>query len=181
MNLFTDLIWQVPLGLMSILAQYAFISALISNRLKAKGTERDRLLALAASGDQAAIQLFLKKAKDPVVCSLSFIKGKGLTARLKERDVSEDILSFISHASPVIGFLGTLLGMVGTFKALGVEVNMDVFFAGIGTAIKSSIWGCVVSLLSGLYAIIVESQKKKKEQAVTALLNSLNYEVSHAS
>lgn len=74
------------------------------------------------------------------------------------------ILATLSTASPMLGFLGTIMGMVSTFRVIqGLHSNVTVsdFAGGIWEALVASALGLIVGMISlALHNYFVDAVKK---------------------
>ena len=96
--------------------------------------------------------------------------GKLEIMRLEQR------LSFLATASgaaPMLGFLGTVLGMVGVFIDLGNETSLSVkvIAPGIMTAMITTVFGLIVGIVSfiGYNYLVGRIGKLVYKMEITAL------------
>lgn len=82
--------------------------------------------------------------------------------------------------SPLLGLLGTIVGMIGTFNAIAGQEhreNSDAVLAGVGEALYATATGLVVAVVCFVaYNFFAARQRTiigETEQAVTKLLNVL--------
>jgi biopolymer transport protein ExbB len=90
-------------------------------------------------------------------------------------------LATISGAAPMIGFLGTVIGMILAFHKMamaGGQVNVEMLSSGIYTAMSTTVAGLIVGILAYLgYNILVAQVQKvmfKMEASSTEFLDLLN-------
>ena len=88
-----------------------------------------------------------------------------------EKNIS--ILATISGAAPMLGFLGTVLGMVGVFIDLGNETSLSVkvIAPGIMTAMITTVFGLIVGIVSfiGYNYLVGRIGKLVYKMEITAL------------
>lgn len=158
---------MIPLGLMLLIAIYVFFERYIAikqaSRIDANFMNiiRDHIV----SGNVAAARSFAKNTNNPV----GRIIDKGIQRVGKPIDIIETsmdnvavlemykleknlaILSVISKAAPIFGFVGTLIGLMQLFSGIqqgGGEVKIDIIAAGIYTKLITSITGLVIGLFA---------------------------------
>ena len=90
-------------------------------------------------------------------------------------------LATISGAAPMIGFLGTVIGMILAFHKMamaGGQVNVEMLSSGIYTAMSTTVAGLIVGILAYLgYNILVAQVQKvmfQMEASSTEFLDLLN-------
>ena len=90
-------------------------------------------------------------------------------------------LATISGAAPMIGFLGTVIGMILAFHKMamaGGQVNVEMLSSGIYTAMSTTVAGLIVGILAYLgYNILVTMVQKvmfTMEASSTDFLDLLN-------
>lgn len=91
------------------------------------------------------------------------------------------ILATIAGAGPMIGFLGTVVGMIMAFHQMatsGGQAEMDVLAAGIYTAMTTTVAGLIVGIVSyiGYNHLVVKTNKvvHKMEATTVEFLDLLN-------
>lgn len=158
---------MVPLGLMLLIAIYVFFERYIAikqaSRMDANFMNiiRDHIV----SGNVTAARSFAKNTNNPV----GRIIDKGIQRVGKPIDIIESsmdnvavlemykleknlsILSVISKAAPIFGFVGTLIGLMQLFSNIqrgGGEVKIDIIAQGIYTKLITSITGLVIGLIA---------------------------------
>ncbi len=111
----------------------------------------------------------LGKPLDNIAASIENT-GKLEIMRLEQR------LSFLATASgagPMLGFLGTVLGMVGVFIALGdsTSLSVKVIAPGIMTAMITTVFGLIVGIISfiGYNYLVGRIGKLVYKMEITAL------------
>jgi biopolymer transport protein ExbB len=90
-------------------------------------------------------------------------------------------LATISGAAPMIGFLGTVIGMILAFHEManaGGQVNVEMLASGIYTAMTTTVAGLVVGIMAFLgYNVLVAKVEKvvfKMEAGSTAFIDLLH-------
>jgi biopolymer transport protein ExbB len=158
---------MIPLGLMLLVAIYVFFERYIAikqaSRIDANFMNiiRDHIV----SGNVSAARSFAKNTNNPV----GRIIDKGIQRVGKPIDIIETsmdnvailemyrleknlaILSVISKAAPIFGFVGTLIGLMQLFSGIQQghgEVKIDVIAQGIYTKLITSITGLVIGLFA---------------------------------
>lgn len=181
---FFDLIYMggwimIPLGLMLLLTVYFFAERLIAIRQAGRldpnfmNIIRDHIV----SGNVSAARSFAKNTNNPV----ARIIDKGIQRIGKPIDTIDksmdnvgqlemykleknlDVLSFISKAAPIFGFVGTLIGMMQLFSQIqhAGEVDLKIISQGIYTKLITSITGLVIGLLAYLAYSSLNTQTDK--------------------
>ena len=171
---FFDLIYMggwimIPLGVMLLLTVYVFAERYIAIKQASKIDEnfmnivRDHIV----SGNISAARSFAKNTNNPV----ARIIDKGIQRIGKPIDAIESsmdnvgqlemykleknmsLLSVVSRAAPIFGFVGTLIGLMQLFAQIneaGGEMNLAVISQGIYTKLITSITGLVIGLIAFL-------------------------------
>jgi biopolymer transport protein ExbB len=89
------------------------------------------------------------------------------------------VLSFISKAAPIFGFVGTLIGLMQLFSQIqrAGEVDLKIISQGIYTKLITSITGLVIGLLAYLaYSYLntqIDKAANKMEMASADFLDVL--------
>ena len=171
---FFDLIYMggwimIPLGVMLLLTVYVFAERYIAIRHASKIDDnfmnivRDHIV----SGNVTAARSFAKNTNNPV----ARIIDKGIQRIGKPIDAIENsmdnvgqlemykleknmgVLTVISRAAPIFGFVGTLMGLMQLFSQIneaGGDINLAVISQGIYTKLITSITGLVIGLIAFL-------------------------------
>ena len=162
-------IMMIPILVLSVLATYLFVSKLIDLR-KASGTPKDfkdEIRNMVLRGDIKAARLLCSQTDTPIARMIE----KGLArigSPLKNIEVSIEnvgkievynleknlgIIATISGAAPMIGFLGTVTGMIQAFISISQEegaVSPKLLSSGIYEAMVTTAAGLFVGILSYL-------------------------------
>jgi len=170
---FFDLIYMggwimIPLGVLLLLTVYVFAERYIAIRHASKIDEnfmniiRDHIV----SGNVTAARSFAKNTNNPV----ARIIDKGIQRIGKPIDAIESsmdnvgqlemykleknmgLLSVVSRAAPIFGFVGTLMGLMQLFSKIHQEneVQLANISQGIYTKLITSIAGLVIGLIAFL-------------------------------
>ena len=159
---------MVPLGILLLLTVYVFAERYIAIRHASKLDDnfmniiRDHIV----SGNVTAARSFAKNTNNPV----ARIIDKGIQRIGKPIDVIENsmdnvgelemykleknlsLLSVVSRAAPIFGFVGTLVGLMQLFSKIHQEneVQLANISQGIYTKLITSITGLVIGLIAFL-------------------------------
>jgi biopolymer transport protein ExbB len=178
---------MIPLALMLLIAIYVFFERLIAIKHASNidpnfmNIIRDHIV----SGNVTAARSFAKNTNNPV----GRIIDKGIQRVGKPIDVIETsmenvallemykleknlaILSVISKAAPIFGFVGTLIGLMQLFSGIqhgGGEVKIDVIAQGIYTKLITSITGLVIGLFAYFAWSFLNTQIEKSSNKMEA-------------
>jgi biopolymer transport protein ExbB len=97
------------------------------------------------------------------------------------------VLDTTTTVSPLLGLLGTIIGMIGTFNAVAGarDGNNDGVLAGVGEALYATATGLVIAVICFIaynyFASRLRSITGETEQAATKLINVLSEEGTWAS
>ncbi len=169
-----DLLFQggymmIPIFLLSILAVYVFVERLRTIRRASKTPPgfMDNIKKLVAEGDLKGARLLCRQSDTPIARMIA----KGLDrigSPLKNIEVSIEnvgkieiynleknlsLLATISGAAPMIGFLGTVTGMIRAFMAIAQEqgaVSPRLLSGGIYEAMLTTAAGLTVGIMAYL-------------------------------
>ena len=170
---------MIPLGLLLILAVFFFFERYIA--IKKAGKLDDNFMRIIRdhilNGNELAARAMTKNTDNPV----ARIIGKGIqrigkpidaiersmenVARLEmynlERNLS--VLSVISRAAPIFGFVGTLAGLMQLFFDINTtgEFVLNTIAGGLYVKLVTSITGLVIGLLSFLGYSFLHTQIDK--------------------
>ncbi len=181
---FFDLIYMggwimVPLGIMLLLAVYFFAERYIAIRNASRldsnfmNIIRDHIV----SGNVSAAKSFAKNTNNPVARIIdkgiqrigkpidSIEKSMDNVGQLEMYNLEKNlaVLSFISKAAPIFGFVGTLIGLMQLFSNIhqANEVEIGVISQGIYTKLITSISGLVIGLIAYLAYSYLNTQIDK--------------------
>ncbi|RYX83566.1 MotA/TolQ/ExbB proton channel family protein [bacterium] len=204
MNTFFDFVrgggWVMyPLLLLSVGAVAVIIERLIAFR--ALAYLAPGLLAsvtkLVKSGRLEEAQLQCDAERGPLAASLSTIlRHRNRPVGVAERQVEEigsdyfakmerflPFLDTVTTISPLLGLLGTIVGMIGTFNAIAVQQtrgNSDAVLSGVGEALYATATGITIAVVCfiayNFFASKLRSTTSETELAATRLINVLTDE-----
>lgn len=188
---FFDLIYMggwvmIPLGLMLLLTVYFFAERQIAIRHASRidtnfmNIIRDHIV----SGNVSAARSFAKNTNNPVARIIdkgiqrigkpidSIEKSMDNVGQLEMYKLEKNlaVLSFISKAAPIFGFVGTLIGLMQLFSNIhqANEVEIGVISQGIYTKLITSITGLVIGLLAYLAHSYLDTQIDKASNKMEA-------------
>ncbi len=96
----------------------------------------------------------------------------------------ERLLPFLDTTttiSPLLGLLGTIVGMIGTFNAIGAQTrsggNSDAVLSGVGEALYATATGITIAVVCfvayNYFAAKLRTITSESEQGATKLINAL--------
>lgn len=186
---------MIPLGVMLLLAVYVFAERMVAIRNASKIDDnfmniiRDNIM----SGNVAAARNFAKNTNNPV----ARIIDKGIqrigkpidsieksmdnvgTLEMYKLEKHMGVLSVVSKAAPIFGFVGTLIGLMQLFSNINNsnEFEVGTIAGGIYTKLITSITGLVIGL--GAYLAhsyldtMIDKTSNKMEAASSDFLDIL--------
>lgn len=160
---------MIPLALCSIIAVYIFVERLrtINRANVSSDAFMGKIKELVVKGDINGAKILCSQHDTPIARMIE--KGvarigsplKNIEASIEnvgkievfrlEKNLS--VLATIAGAAPMIGFLGTVIGMVGAFIAIAQEegsVSPKLLADGIYTAMVTTVAGLVVGIVAYL-------------------------------
>ena len=159
---------MIPLGVLLLLAIYVFIERSIAVKNASRIDQnfmnivRDHII----SGNISAARSFAKNTSNPVARIIdkgiqrigkpidSIEKSMDNVGQLEMYKLEKNmgILSVVSKAAPIFGFVGTLIGLMQLFSNIYAanEVEIGTISQGIYTKLITSISGLVIGLLAYL-------------------------------
>jgi biopolymer transport protein ExbB len=177
---------MIPLGLMLLLAVYFFAERYIAIRQASRldnnfmNIIRDHIV----SGNVSAARSFAKNTNNPVARIIdkgiqrigkpidSIEKSMDNVGQLEMYNLEKNlaVLSFISKAAPIFGFVGTLIGLMQLFSNIhrANEVEIGVISQGIYTKLITSISGLVIGLIAYLSYSFLNTQIDKTANKMEA-------------
>jgi biopolymer transport protein ExbB/TolQ len=83
-------------------------------------------------------------------------KGKQETKAKLESPLS--ILDLIAMISPVLGFLGTVTGMINAFKSVSeaTSVQLQVVASGLYEALFTTAFGLIISIVATIFSFLLD-------------------------
>ena len=177
---------MVPLGIMLLLTVYFFAERYIAIRHASRidnnfmNIIRDHIV----SGNVVAARSFAKNTNNPVARIIdkgiqrvgkpidSIEKSMDNVGQLEMYNLEKNlaVLSFISKAAPIFGFVGTLIGLMQLFSNIhrANEVEIGVISQGIYTKLITSISGLVIGLIAYLSYSYLNTQIDKTANKMEA-------------
>lgn len=127
-------------------------------------------------------------------CLATILKHRNSPTREMERLVEETgqayfirlekplpILDTTTTVSPLLGLLGTIVGMIGTFNAIALQQNKgntDAILAGVGEALYATATGLTIAVVCFMgynyFTARLRVVTSETERAVTKLINVLS-------
>lgn len=171
---------MIPIFLLSLVAVYIFVERLMTIKRAAKTPNQfiDKIKALVLKGDMSGARLLCSQTDTPVAKMIE----KGISrigSPLKNIEVSIEnvgkieiykleknlpLMATISGVAPMIGFLGTVTGMIKAFIAIAQEegsVSPKLLSAGIYEAMITTAAGLFVGILAYLMYNYLVTQVQK--------------------
>lgn len=172
--------WLIPIGIMSILAFYIFFERLrnLNRAAKTPFEFMEKIKDLVINGDVNGAKLLCSQTESPIAKMIE--KGinrigsplKTIEASIEnvgkievyklEKNLS--MLATIAGTAPMIGFLGTVSGMIQAFIAIAQEegsVSPKLLSTGIYEAMITTAAGLVVGIIAYLgYNYLVSKVSK---------------------
>lgn len=186
---------MLPLGVMLFMAVYIFIERYLA--IRAAGRIDDNFMHIVkdhlVTGNIAAAKSFTRNTNNPVARIIDKgIQRIGKPIELIEKSMDNvgvlemykleknlAVLSVISKAAPIFGFVGTLVGLMQLFSAINTtnEFEVATIAGGIYTKLITSISGLIIGLLAYLgYSFLqtlIEKTSHKMEAASADFLDLL--------
>lgn len=181
---------MVPLALLSLLSIYVIVERLLtyhkhlhfSNHFletletQLHNGDIEQLRHLCAPQDNIMQQIISKGLQKRQTSSKSIElilenESNRVIAILEE---NLSLLATISGAAPMIGFLGTVTGMIQTFMAIAQEQNhvaSQIFSGGIYEAMVTTVAGLIVGIIAYLSYNYFSARVSKAAKQLTYLTN----------
>jgi len=160
----------------------------------------ERVIRYCDEGRFAEAEKECSQFPGPVAACLgTVLKHRQLPVEDMERHVQEvgegysiqlerflPVLDTTTTISPLLGLLGTLFGMIGTFRAISASQNQganDSILSGVGTALYATATGLSIAVVCfcayNYFAARQRMAMGEAEQAATKLINALRrYELA---
>ena len=179
------LIWKggivmIPIGILLVIAIYLCIERYLT--IKKAGKLDDKFMGgikeMVIEGDLKGAQRLCHDKATPI--ALMIEKGLSRIGKpLKDISVAVEnvgklevyklekgmaILATISGAAPMLGFLGTVTGMIRTFNQMqdsGQQITADLLSGGIGEAMMTTVAGLVVGIFAYISYNLLSSMINK--------------------
>ncbi|MDK3074823.1 MotA/TolQ/ExbB proton channel family protein [Sedimentitalea sp. JM2-8] len=182
------------LALLSLLSWVLIVVKILQLwRCRSGGKLRTEAFGLWRKGEKDAARAALEKGRSPADRTTSYamgalqrgLGGPALEAELARRGNEEiarltgmiRILELIAMVSPLLGLLGTVLGMIQSFQELEMAqgaANASVLAGGIWQALLTTAAGLLVAIpaavAAGLFSARIDNAAQTIESAVGRLL-----------
>jgi len=177
---------MIPLGIMLLMAVYVFVERYIAIRHVSKIDEnfmniiRDHII----SGNVSAARSFAKNTNNPVARIIdkgiqrigkpidSIEKSMDNVGQLEMYKLEKNlgVLSVVSKAAPIFGFVGTLVGLMQLFSEITYSNDFEIgtIAGGIYTKLITSITGLVIGLAAYLAHSYLNTQIDKTSNKMEA-------------
>lgn len=177
---------MIPLGIMLLMAVYVFVERYIAIRHVSKIDEnfmniiRDHIV----SGNVSAARSFAKNTNNPVARIIdkgiqrigkpidSIEKSMDNVGQLEMYKLEKNlgVLSVVSKAAPIFGFVGTLVGLMQLFSEITYSNDFEIgtIAGGIYTKLITSITGLVIGLAAYLAHSYLNTQIDKTSNKMEA-------------
>jgi len=180
-----SLIWKggivmIPIGILSVIAVYLTIERYLT--IKKAGSLDSKFMSgikeMVVDGDLKGAQRLSHDKGTPM--GLMIEKGLSRIGKpLKDISVAVEnvgklevyklekgmaLLATISGAAPMLGFLGTVTGMIRTFNQMqdaGQQITADLLSGGIGEAMMTTVAGLVVGIFAYISYNLISSMINK--------------------
>lgn len=185
-----------PLLALSLIAIGVIIERLLSYRSIAYDAPGllEKVVAKCRQNDFKEALALCEAQPGPVAaCLATVLSHRELPVEDIERNVQEvgegyfiqiekylPILDTTTTISPLLGLLGTLFGMIGTFQAIAASKNQgsrDSILSGVGEALYATATGLSIAVICFIAYNYFSAQQRKvtieTEQASTKLINEL--------
>lgn len=177
---------MIPLGLMLLFGVYiaAERSIAIRNAARIDGNFMNIIRDHIVSGNVAAARSFAKNTNNPVARIIdkgiqrigkpidSIEQSMGNVGQLEMYKLEKNlaVLSVISKAAPIFGFVGTLVGLMQLFSGINNsnEFEVGTIAGGIYTKLITSITGLVIGLAAYLAYSYLNTQIDKAANKMEA-------------
>jgi biopolymer transport protein ExbB len=185
-----------PLLLLSLAAVVVIVERLLAYRQYAAipPSLLSNVLALARQGRFDEAKSKCEAARGPLAaCLYVVLNHRGQPTREVERLVEETgqdylirleqllpVLDTTTTIAPLLGLLGTIIGMIGAFNAIAMQThrgNTDSVLAGVGEALYATATGLIIAVICfcayNYFSARLRTVTSEVEQGATKLLNVL--------
>lgn len=185
-----------PLLLLSIGALAIIIERLIAYRTLANtspGLLPEVLKLTRSKRFDDAVKLCDAQPGPVAACLVAVLRHRERPVQVAERQVEEvggeffvrlerylPFLDTVTTIAPLLGLLGTIVGMIGTFNAIAVQQtrgNSDAVLSGVGEALYATATGITIAVICfvayNFFAARLRSVTAETEGAATKLINAL--------
>jgi biopolymer transport protein ExbB len=185
-----------PLLLLSLAAVVVIVERLLAFRQfgsLAPGLLNETIQLCRSGRYDQAVKACQARSGPLAACLAIIVQHRNQPVREVERLVEETgqdyfirlerllpVLDTTTTISPLLGLLGTIIGMVGTFTAIAAQQNRgnsDAVLAGVGEALYATATGITIAVVCFIaynyFAARLRTITAETEQAATKLLNAL--------
>jgi biopolymer transport protein ExbB len=177
---------MIPLALMLLMAVYVFAerSIAIRNASRIDNNFMNHVRDHITNGNVSAARSFAKNTNNPVARIIdkgiqrigkpieSIEKSMDNVGQLEMYKLEKNlgVLSVVSKAAPIFGFVGTLMGLMQLFSGITTsnEFEVSTIAGGIYTKLITSITGLVIGLMAYLGYSYLNSQIDKTSNKMEA-------------
>ena len=133
-----------------------------SNTMNQFKLEESLALAEQSKGDTAALAVEALNIKENLGQRLESIVYAKADRYIEDMEENLNYLSIIVGVSPMLGLLGTITGMIGSFNALNERAaNPMAVTGGIGEALITTVFGLIISMIAlCIHAYLTNKVKK---------------------
>lgn len=190
-----------PLLLLSLIALVVIVERALAYRQLgglAPGLLNEAVSLCRAGHYEQAAKACAARPGPLASCLTMILRHRNLPTREVERLVEETgqdyfirlerllpVLDTTTTISPLLGLLGTIVGMIGTFNAIAVQQNRgnsDAVLAGVGEALYATASGILIAVICfvayNYFTSRLRTITAETEQAATRLINALT-EIHH--
>lgn len=181
------------LGVLSIASLALIVVKILRLRgVTAGQVQRAAALDLWSSGDRVAAMAAVEQGRSPAD-RITLLAMKGLLAGTRRPVLDSDlewrgnaemadmghgirVLELIAMVSPLLGLLGTVLGMIQSFQELALAqgaANASVLAAGIWQALLTTAAGLIVAIPAAVAATLLASRIERAGQMIEASVGQL--------
>lgn len=126
--------------------KFNFEFAMLMNEFK---LEQAKELAEKTKGDTAALAVEIMNIKENLGPRLESIIYAKADRYIEDLEDNLRFLNIIIGISPMLGLLGTITGMMGSFNALNERsANPMAVTSGIGEALITTVFGLIISMIA---------------------------------
>lgn len=186
-----------PIVWILIVLSFVSLAVIIAKALQLRGvisggTRRERAFDLWAAGDRAAAMREVETGGSPIDRLLDKAM-RGLATGLPRPALDEDLewrgnvemasmnrsirlLELIAVISPLLGLLGTVLGMIQAFRELALAqgaANASLLAAGIWQALLTTAAGLIVAIPAAIAASLLSARVDSAGQQIEAAIGRL--------
>lgn len=139
--------------------QFNFDFAMLMNRFE---LDKAKALAKETKGDTAALAVEIMETEEDLGNRLESIVYAKADRFIENMEENLRFLNIIIGISPMLGLLGTITGMIGSFNALNERsANPMAVTSGIGEALITTVFGLIISMFSMcIYGYLASHVKK---------------------